>query len=275
MREDLLQARPDDLALRRDLIVVYGNYSGILGMPWQSNLGRYEEARAYCRRSVALARELAKADPRNMTAQYGLGMALSRLGMVDPGADNLLESLQTLREAIAIIEPIAGANPKSSNIAVQLALAIEYAGQRLGSLGQTSAAAEQYRKSLAAVDACAVTGVPYCALQAIRDEELLASLYADTGGLRMARAFADRAVAHAEAYANGDRQSDRRIGQLAKAYFVLASVSRAAGDRYQSRESARRALSLWQSVRDPNVLAFHRQAMEEARAMLREKSDFR
>ncbi len=272
MREQILQARPEDMALRRDLIVVYGNYASLLGMPWQNNLGRYEEARAYCQKSVALARELAKADPHNMTAQYDLGMALSRLGMVDPDAQGMSESLRTLQEAVAIIEPVARANPKSSNIAVQLALAQEYAGRRLRSQGQTSAAAEQYRKSLATIDSCAAvkTGVPYCAQQAALDEEDLASLYASTGDHSAALVFANRAVNRAEAYVAGDRQSDRRIGQLAKAYFVLASVSRAAGDREHAREAAGRAVSLWHTVHDQGVLAFHRQAREEAEAMLRE-----
>jgi serine/threonine protein kinase len=270
MREEILQARPDDLALRRDLIVTYGNYSAVLGMPWQNNLGRYEEARAYCRKSVALARELAKADPRNMTAQYDLGVSLSRLGMVPPAAQDISEPLRILQEAVAIMEPIASGNPKSSNIAVQLALAQEYVGRRLESLGQPSAAAEQYRKSLAAVDSCAAvkTGVPYCAQQAAQDEEALALLYAAAGDHSAARAFAERAVTRMQALANGDSKSDRRTGQLAKSYFVLASISRSVGDWKQAREAAGRAVSLWGAMHDAGVLAFHRQAKEEAEAML-------
>jgi hypothetical protein len=50
----------------------------------------------------------------------------------------------------------------------------------------------------------------------------------------------------------------------------VASVSRAAGDIEHARESAGRAVSLWRAVQDPSVLALHRQAKEEAEAMLRE-----
>jgi tetratricopeptide (TPR) repeat protein len=71
MREQLPQARPEDLVLRRDLIVVYGNYSRLLYVGWEGNLDRHAEARAYCEKSVALARELAQ-DSRNLTAQYDL-----------------------------------------------------------------------------------------------------------------------------------------------------------------------------------------------------------
>ena len=60
------------------------------------------------------------------------------------------------------------------------------------------------------------------------------------------------------------------IGHLAKAYFVLASVSRAAGDWKQAREAVARAVTLWRTVNDASVLALHRPAKEEAEAMLRE-----
>lgn len=272
MREQILEARPQDVALRRDLIVVYGNYSRLLGMTWGNNLGRRAEARAYCEKSVALARELARTDAHNMTAHYDLGVALSHLGMVEPDPQGVSESLQSLREAIGIIEPIAAANPKSASIATQLALAQEYAGRRLQSLRQTSEAAEQYRKSLGTVEACAAvaSGVPACVVQSFTDEEALASLNAETGDRSAAWEFANRALNRARAFADGDPKSERRTGHLATAYFVLASVSRAAGDRGRAREAAGRAVSLWSTVHDPGVRAVHRQAMQEAEAMLRE-----
>ena len=274
IREQILQAQPEDMVLRRDLLVVYGNYSRLLDTGWRGNPGRHAEARAYCEKSVALARELAKADPRDMTAQYDLGVALSRLGMVEPAAQGLSQSLETLREAIAIIEPVSSGNPKSASIAVQLAVAQEFAGRRLQSLGRRSEAAEQYRKSLATVGSCAnvQSGFTYCVLQAFTDEEALASLYADAGDHGAARALADRAVARAQAYADAAPQSERRIGHLAQAYFVLASVSRAAGAWEQARESARRAVSLWHTVHDPSVLAAHGPEMEQAEAILRDRA---
>ena len=193
MREQLPQARPEDLVLRRDLIVVYGNYSRLLYVGWEGNLDRHAEARAYCEKSVALARELAQ-DSRNLTAQYDLGVALWRLRMVRPAEQGLSESLQTLREAIAIIGPVADGNPKPASMAIQLADAREYAGQRLRSLGQMSAAAEQYRKSLATIESCATRqpGISFCITKAFIDEEGLALLYAATGDLSVAWEFGNR-----------------------------------------------------------------------------------
>jgi tetratricopeptide (TPR) repeat protein len=272
IREQILQARPEDMALRRDLLVVYGNYSRLLDTHWTDTPGRHAEARAYAEKSVTMARGLAQADPRDMTAQYDLGVALSRLGMVQPAAEGLSESLEALREAIAIIERVASGNPKSASIAVQLAAAQDFAGRRLQSLGQMSAAAEQYRRSLATAGSCTAgqSGFPSCALQVFTDEEAIALLDADAGDHSTARAFANTALAHAQAFADGDPKSERRVGHLAKAYFVLASVSRAAGDKKQAREAAGQAVTIWQSVKNPSVLALHRQAKEEAEAMLRE-----
>jgi tetratricopeptide (TPR) repeat protein len=135
-----------------------------------------------------------------------------------------------------------------------------------------SAAAEQYRKSLATIEQCAAvqSSFPRCVLQAFTDEEAIASLYADAGDQSAAREFANRAVARAQAFEDADPKSERRIGHLAKAYFVLASVSRAAGNGEHARESAGRAVALWRTVNDPSVLALHRQDKEAAEAMLRE-----
>ncbi len=277
MREQVLLARPADLVLRRDLVVVYGNYSRLLDTGWAENPGRHAEARVYGEKSVALARELAKSDLHDMTAQYDLGVALSRLGMVEPATQDLPGSLATLREAISLIEPVARANPKSASIAVQLGVAQEFAGRRLQSLGQLSAAAAQYRQSMATVGPCATiqSGFAYCVQEVFTGEEAMALLDAAAGDSIAARAFAESALAHAQAFADGDRKSERRIGHLAKAYFVLASVARSAGDTQQAHAASSRAVSLWQSVSSPAVLAIHQHAREEAEVLLRETSDLR
>jgi tetratricopeptide (TPR) repeat protein len=223
--------------------VVYGNYSRLLDTGWRDNPGRHAEARTYGEKSVALARGLAQADPRDMTAQYDLGVALSRSRewCSRPRRD-LSESLATLREAIAIIEPIANGNPKSASIAVQLAVAQEFAGRRLQSMGQTSAAAEQYRKSLATVGPCAAvqSGFAYCALQTFTDEEALALLDADAGDHSAARALANRALARAQAFADGDPE----IGaahRSSRQSLLRAGIGFAGGGRLEAGPRGGRA----------------------------------
>jgi len=170
LREELLQSDPHNVSYQRGLLVAYGNYALVLGIPWSANLGRFAEARASCAKAAALAREMAAADPQDVTARYDLAMSLARLGTVEPGPEGAQESLATLLEAIGMIEPIMKANPKSSTIAAQLAVAREYAGHRLESLGRRDEAAEQYRRSLAEAEAMVSSGNPSIIAQAIADE---------------------------------------------------------------------------------------------------------
>ena len=80
------------------------------------------------------------APTRKTPRRYDLANALARLGTVDTGQ-------RVSRPASGMTKPLMKANPTSPTIATRLALAWEYAGHRLESLGQT-AAARQYRQSL-------------------------------------------------------------------------------------------------------------------------------
>jgi hypothetical protein len=58
----------------------------------------------------------------------------------------------------------------------------------------------------------------------------------------------------------GDPKSQPDTGNAANAYFVRASVSRTLGDWDQARDDAQHAASLWSTVQDKGVLAYHRKA---------------
>ena len=270
MSEAALQANPQNVALRHNLIVAYGNYATLLGIPWAANLGRFADARSYCAKSIAQARELVKADPQDRTAKYDLAMALARFGMVEPDPDGVPASLRSLEEALAILEPIVRANPTSVGIAIQLAMAREFAGQRLRQLGQTGAAAKQYLDSLKAVEACAAAGNGTCIVQAVADEEGLARMYAGQGDRAAAVEYANRALVRAQGYLRGDPKSERRIAHLAQAYFELSAVERTFGNRDQARTAAAQAVALWRPLQNSSVRTLHRKALEEAESLLRE-----
>ena len=272
IRQELIEQQPANVVLRRGLMVVYGNYATLLGMPWSVNLGRFAEAREYCAKAVAIARDLVKADPQNATARYDLAMSLARFGMVEPQPDQMAESLRSLQEAIGIVDPIFKANPKSASMATQVALAREYAGHRLEGLGQTGAAVEQYRESLALMEAllAADAAAQSATVQALADEEALASLYADKGDRAQALDYAARALARASKATVPSAEADRRNQNLAHAYFVLATVRRTLGDRDESRQAAERAVSLWRSITTPAFVESHRKSLEEAEKLIRE-----
>ena len=265
LREKMLLDDPHNVTLQRNLIVANGNYAVVLGVGWAMNLGRSADARAAADRAVTLARVMVAADPRDANARYDLAMSLSRLGCVDPAPGETARSLANLEEAIASMEAAWKANPKSLQILNQLAVARQFAGMRLESLGRRDQAAQQYLASLAD------TAVPWdraglkerATVQAMVDRELLALLYASEGDRVRAFDNARAALDIARRYAAA-QHSEHATAHLARALSVLASVHSTFGESGDAREAARKAIELWRPIHNPNILAWHRKAIEGA-----------
>jgi len=272
IREEFLEVEPNNVVVLRNLLVVYGNYAALLGIPWSANMGRFAEAARYCEKSVALARKLAAADPQDRNARYDLAISLGRLGMVEPDPEHIADSLKSLDEALAILDPIIKANPNSPNIANEVALVREYAGYRLRSLGKTAAAAEQFRQGLAELESMTTANPgPNAGISiALALEEGLAGIYASQGDRAAALSHAQHAVERAEKYlaVTPDRATPK--GHLGRAYFELASVERTLNDWDRAAEAAEHAASLWGTITDPGVLSIHNQAHEQVEALIRE-----
>lgn len=125
IREDLLRDQVEDPRTHRNLMMAYGNYALLLGVPWSANLGHPPRS-AYTRPGrCAMARESVAAEPQDATARFDLGMSLGRLGMIDPPKGGVRDSLAALQQAASLIEPIAKSNPKSSSNADSLAMVLE------------------------------------------------------------------------------------------------------------------------------------------------------
>jgi tetratricopeptide (TPR) repeat protein/predicted Ser/Thr protein kinase len=263
LREQLRIADPNNVALQRGLLVTYGNYAGILGVPFFPNLGQLEEARAACIKSLTLARQLAGADPQDVTARIDVAASLTRLGSIDPKPGAASESLAQLQEAIDLLEPVMKTNQKSSNVAGKLALAREYAGYRLENLGRPREAEEQYRQSLAETEPFADSGDASMIVQAIADEEALAQLFASQDDRTAALDFAGRALALAQKYSASPPTDDNRLGHMGRAYFVLASVQSKFNDSDSARETAQKAAATWRTIHNRSVLTLHHKAVED------------
>jgi tetratricopeptide (TPR) repeat protein len=274
MREELLRLDPHYAGLQRNLIVANGNYAVVLGAPWSTNLGRFADARAVAARAVTLARAMVAADPQDANARYDLATSLSRWGSIEPEAGTAAASLVALQEALGLMEQTFKSGPKSNLISDQLAVAHEFAGHRLESLGRTEEAAEQYLASLA--ETTAKFESPAMAsrarLQAINDQEALALLYASTGDRTQAFFYARRAVAEGEQYAAADR-SEHRNAHLARAWFVLGSVQSRFGEWADAHLSAERALELWRPIGDRAIQRRDQVAIRQADELLRRANE--
>jgi len=265
IREQLLAADPNNVAVKRGLLVAYGNYCVVLGVPWLANLDRPAEARQACTRAVALARAMANADAQDVTARADLAATLVRLGSIDPSAGGVAESLANLREAVAILDPIAKSNRQGWHIASDLTIAREYAGHRLEALGRPAEAEEQYKQSLAFAESLVNAGNLSMRAQLLADEEALALLYANSGQRAAAYDFARRAMAVSQA--PEALSQDVRNGRQARALFVLASVQAKFGESAAARDTVARAQAAWQAIHNRAVLTVHRRAIQGTAAL--------
>jgi len=267
-REELMRDDPNDSALRRNLLIAYGNYTTLLGVAWSPNLGRFDEARVYASKGVALARQMVAADPDNATARHDLGMILSRLGMIDPGPGRTDESLKSLEEARGLIEPILAANPKNADTASQVATIIEFEGRRQQALGQTADAAASYRQAIALLQPFFEAKNGSVMVEYIANQMRLADLEASTGDADNALKLSKQAIAETEQYIVPSPRSDIHLANLAAAWSNLAEVQALTKRADEARQSAETARKLWNSIKQPGVLTAHREALRDVNAIL-------
>ncbi len=268
MREELLRMDPHYAGLQRNLIVANGNYAVVLGSPWSTNLGRFADARAAAARAVTLARAMVASDPQDANARYDLAMSLSRWGSIASQPDAAAASLASLQEAIGLMEK---SGPKSNAVSDQLAVAHEFAGHRLESLGRTEEAAAQYLASLAETTAKFESSsmASRAKLQAMNDQEALAMLYASKDDRTQAFEYARRALADAEQFAAAD-PTEHRQAHLARALYVFGSVHSKFDEWTDARQALHRAMELWSPIRDRAILGLHQKAIDQASVLLKQ-----
>jgi tetratricopeptide (TPR) repeat protein len=109
LREAAVARKPTDTSARRGLMISYANVADVLGSPFVPNMGDVAGAREYYQKVVAIARELAAADPNDRLAQSDLAHALSRYAMLEPPPEEREQSLRLLREAHGVLEKLLAA----------------------------------------------------------------------------------------------------------------------------------------------------------------------
>lgn len=273
IREALLEIEPANVQTKRGLEMAYANYCALLGIPWSPNMGRPAEARTYCGKALALARELSAADPKDQTARFDLGYNLGQLGMVEPDPDKVADSLKILEEALSIFDPMVRANPTAADLVLRVELVRQYEGHRLQRLGRLTEAADSFRRALAELEAMtsAKPGQPKGTAVTLGNEEGLAEIYAGQGDNNAALTYAQKALTRAQKYNALTPDRAVSIGHLGEAYFELAWVERTLGAWAQAGADAERAISLWRSIdKDNDVTSVHREARERTEALIRE-----
>ncbi len=147
-REQALALHPNDVAAQRELMMAFGHIGDTLGSPFLVSLGDSRGAREYYGKAVAIARSMVLADGSDKQARIDLGIALMRLGTVQDSPVEAAESLATLNQSAAILEPLLDSGTKNFNYTRQLVILFDYKARRLTQLGDYTGALQSYHRSL-------------------------------------------------------------------------------------------------------------------------------
>jgi serine/threonine protein kinase len=147
-REQAFALRPNDVAAQRELMMAYGHIGDMLGSPFLWSLGDTRGAREYYDKAARIAEDMVRADASNKQAHTDLGIVLMRLGTVHDGPGEVRASLETLKKAEDILEPLLASGTRNFGYTTQLAILHEFKAKRLIQAGDDAGALASYRRSL-------------------------------------------------------------------------------------------------------------------------------
>jgi len=272
LREDALKNNPSDVLTRRSLMITYGNLGGTLGSPLYANLNDTAGAREYYGKALAIARDLAKADSNDQLAQYDLANALMFRSTLNLPRDEWAESLANLQEADGILQKLLAVDPRSTSKLRTLAVAEEFEGRRLDSLGRSDEAIAKGRESLAAAEALHAhkpTDLS-AASQVLESEMGLAESLAHHGDKSTALEMARKAIEGAAHYPAPETQHDRVVKYIALTNQGLAAVEMALGDYSEGHAAAQRAVEGWVQLTAAGSHRVDPVKVAEAQALLKD-----
>ena len=268
MREIMLSADPGNLIIQRNLMVAYGNYAMLLGIPWSPNMGRFEEARSIARKGLSMARASVAADPANATARRDLAVALGRVGMIDPAPGQEQASLDELEESEHIATSIVAANSSSFDAVSLLAQVLDYEGHRLEQLRRKPEALLAYQKSITLLEPVTTKSRIGTSGDYIRAQEDMALLQASSGNPEAGLTLAQKALSSAEAYVATPPATEFKTATLDSAWATLAATQAAANQNSMARQSAEKASVMWGSIKKRALLSPFRSRVAENEKLL-------
>jgi serine/threonine protein kinase/tetratricopeptide (TPR) repeat protein len=248
LRQEVLQHNPTDVLTRRNLMITYGNLGGSLGSPIYPNLGDAAGAREYYGKALAIARELANADPHNQLAQYDLAYALFFYASLDLPKEEWPASLALLREADGILQKVVAADPQSIAKLRPLSQVERYEGLRLLGLGDIPGAIAQDRLALATNEKGLARDPSdsMFLINSVSSESSLAEALAQQGDRTSSLEMARKAVAQAEKASTP--VPDMAVRAMARAYKSLATVDATFGEWSEARTAAERSVAAYKQL---------------------------
>ena len=212
----LSRADPNDVWSRANLADDYGNLAGALSRAAHPQ----PEAQPAAQKAIKLIEEVVARDPTNTEFQGVLSAAFTTAGDVCQRRGDYRRALGYYRQALAVTQSIAATDAK--NVASRMRLASDHnnVAATLLHSGRLAAAAQEYEKAAALVEAATASGFP-------SEQGLYARADSFTGLGDIENEIAD--------------QQSKPSGRLAH--------RKRACDAYQA------SLKVWSNVREPGILS--------------------
>jgi eukaryotic-like serine/threonine-protein kinase len=256
LRERAFALRPDNVAVQRDLLIVYGHIGDATGSPFTSSQGNYQAAIEWYSKAQAIAEKMSQADPSDARARLDYGIAMMRIGASETAAGNARGALVSLNRSAAILDPLAGEASVNTSSFTQIAVLHEYLARALETIREPDAALSHWNRSL---DVCqrilAINGAQrVCRKQEVVDRVGIAKLLAARGDTDGALSQAALARDRSEILRTGTYKLDQAYWPRALAgsggvYLILARRAGASDDSRaiwrQAAEYYRRAVAEW------------------------------
>ncbi len=148
IREGLLAENPSDEALQRQYSMDLVRIGDSLGSPNETNLGRYDEARATYERALEIRSALAAANPTNAVGVRDVSNVYQRLGSLLEHIGRYNESLEMSQKGLAISERLFDADPANFEVRRDIIVFHDQLGRAYTKLADYPAAEKTLRTSL-------------------------------------------------------------------------------------------------------------------------------
>ncbi|HXJ40086.1 MAG TPA: hypothetical protein VNH18_12485, partial [Bryobacteraceae bacterium] len=214
VRERNSARHPEDVILKRDLMMGYGRLGDLTGGPFFGRVGGDDKrAFEYYRKAVDVAAWVMKADANNQLAGADYATAMMRAGMVLPDAAAIPVSLDYLTRAAAIFDETLRKNPKIRFARANLGLSYEYMARRYEASGKVAEAVDRSRRALEVAQGMVKDEPEYASarINAMRAWDALVHILARNGSRGEALAEVKRALNAALDYAAHGPKPERMM----------------------------------------------------------------
>jgi serine/threonine protein kinase len=243
-----------DPALQRELAEAYLKVGDVQGNPYGPNLGDKQGAANSYQKALEISQSLLRLNAKDTDAQKYLARSYRSVGEVLTQLGKPTEAAADLRQAIAILEPLAAA-AQDDELRFQLSNSYESLADLLGhsglpNLADPKGAMENYRKALAVTNAALARSPqsPRFRTNALSLQMRIGDMQADGDDLKSAMETYRDGLEAARQFAAADPANARARVLMVNAYRKIAGLQQQLGDKKSALKNYNDAVAISEAL---------------------------